>query len=75
VVAPTPPPVVVAPTPPLPPRAVSPPARPASTNRLVSMDLIDEDEWLDALERRIDRLSPLPGSYVPIAVGGRPSGR
>ena len=49
-------------------------AEPASirlgvTDRLPSMAQKGDSEWLDALERRIEGLPPLPGSFVPIAAG------
>ncbi len=72
VVAPAPPPVFTAPPPP--PRAVVPPPRAEVNNRLVAMGLVDDDEWLEPLDRRTDRPNPLPGSYVPIAMGVRASG-
>jgi hypothetical protein len=43
-------------------------------DRLRSMAQVDDSEWLDALERRIECLPPLPGSYVPIAAGVRAGG-
>jgi hypothetical protein len=78
-VAPPPPPAVVAPPPPVvvappPPVVVAPPQRPEPSNRLVAMGLADDDEWLEALDRRTERRNPLPGSYVPIAMGVRASG-
>jgi hypothetical protein len=50
------------------------PMRLEATDRLASMGLDDESAWLEELERRIEGVSPLAGSFVPIAAGARAMG-
>ena len=73
VVAPIKAPVVVEP-PKVRERAEAPPIRPDVVNRPVSTGRDDDPAWLDALDQRFDGMTQLPGSFVPIAVGARPSG-
>jgi hypothetical protein len=55
-------------------RAEAEPIRRAVTDRLVAMGLVDEDAWVDELERRTEGKSQFSGAYVQIAAGVRASG-
>ena len=46
----------------------------AVKDRLIAEGFADEDAWLEELERRTSAFKPLPGSFVPIAVGRMVSG-
>jgi hypothetical protein len=46
----------------------------AVKDRLIAEGFADEDAWIEELERRNSAFSPLPGSFVPIAVGTMTSG-